>query len=141
VPNINTIPGRDVFFLDSRVLPDYDLANVKERVKAIASQAAAPFGVTLEMEAAQKLQAPPATPADAPVVQALQRAIKEVYGREAKPQGIGGGTVAAFFRQAGLPAAVWMTVSDTAHQPNEFVLLSNMLGDARVLAHVFLQAD
>ncbi len=31
-----------------------------------------------------------------------------------------------------------MTVSHTAHQPNEFCLLSNMVGDARVLAHVFL---
>ena len=29
-------------------------------------------------------------------------------------------------------------VSHTAHQPNEFSLLSNMLGDARVMAHVFL---
>ena len=76
-----------------------------------------------------------------PVVQALMRAIREVYGREAQPQGIGGGTVAAFFRQQGLPAAVWMTVSQTAHQPNEFTLLSNLLGDARVLAHVFLTAE
>lgn len=32
-----------------------------------------------------------------------------------------------------------MTVSQTAHQPNEFSLLSNILGDARVLAHVFLE--
>jgi succinyl-diaminopimelate desuccinylase len=75
------------------------------------------------------------------VVTALQRAIRRVYGREATPRGIGGGTVAAFFRQAGLPAAVWMTVSDTAHQPNEFCLLSNLLGDARVLAHVFWEGD
>ena len=57
------------------------------------------------------------------------------------PRGIGGGTVAAFFRQQGLPAAVWMTVSQTAHQPNEFCLLSNLVGDARVLAHVFLEEE
>jgi succinyl-diaminopimelate desuccinylase len=74
-------------------------------------------------------------------VQALQQAIRQVYNREARPMGIGGGTVAAFFRQAGLPAAVWMTVNDTAHQPNEFSTLTNLLGDARVLAHVFLLAD
>ncbi|OGP69719.1 MAG: hypothetical protein A2Z73_01290 [Deltaproteobacteria bacterium RBG_13_60_28] len=83
----------------------------------------------------------PPTAADAPVVQALMRAIREVYGREAGPRGIGGGTVAAFFRQKGLPAAVWMTVTQTAHQPNEFCLLSNLLGDARVLAHVFLEEE
>jgi succinyl-diaminopimelate desuccinylase len=139
VGNINTIPGRDVFYLDCRVLPEIDLEQVKARVFAIGTEVAQRFGVTLEVEPVQDLQAAPATAPDAPVVLALQRAIREVYGREAKPQGIGGGTVAAFFRQQGLPAAVWTTVSDTAHQPNEFCLLSNLLGDAKVLAHVFLE--
>ena len=138
VENINTIPGRDVFYLDSRVLPEYDLAEVKARVEDIGRQAAAPFGVELRVEVVQELKSPPATDPDSPVVQALIKAIRAVYGREARPQGIGGGTVAAFFRQQHLPVAVWMTVSHTAHQPNEFCLLSNMVGDARVLAHVFL---
>ncbi|RJR45811.1 MAG: M20 family metallo-hydrolase [Deltaproteobacteria bacterium] len=139
VPNINTIPGRDVFYLDCRVLPDYELARVKERVLALGEEAARRFGVSLQVEPVQELPSAPSTPQDAPVVLALARAIREVYGREAQPRGIGGGTVAAFFRQAGLPAAVWMTVTQTAHQPNEFSLLSNILGDARVLAHVFLE--
>ena len=139
VSNINTIPGRDVFYLDCRVLPEIDLEQVKARVRAIGNEVAQRFGVTLEVEPVQDLLAAPATAADAPVVLALQRAIRKIYGREAKPQGIGGGTVAAFFRQQGIPAAVWMTVSDTAHSPNEFCLLSNLLGDAKVLAHVFLE--
>jgi succinyl-diaminopimelate desuccinylase len=141
VPNINTIPGRDVFYLDCRVLPDYDLGRVKERITAMAREVAGRFGVTLEVEAEQELPSAPPTDPMAPVVTALKRAIREVYGREGIPRGIGGGTVAAFFRQVGLPAAVWMTVSDTAHQPNEFCLLSNLVGDARVLAHVFLGGD
>lgn len=141
VPNINTIPGRDVFYLDCRVLPGYDLARVKERVLALGEEAARRFGVGLKVEPVQELPSAPPTALDAPVVQALIRAIREVYGREAEPRGIGGGTVAAFFRQQGLPAAVWMTVSQTAHQPNEFCLLSNLLGDARVLAHVFLEEE
>ena len=138
VENINTIPGRDVFYLDCRVLPEIDLARVMSRVRAIGAEVVEKFGVTLEVEPVQELPSAPPTSPEAPVVLALQRAIREVYGRQATPQGIGGGTVAAFFRQQGLPAAVWMTVSDTAHQPNEFCLLSNLLGDARVLAHVFL---
>ncbi len=141
VGNINTIPGRDVFYLDCRVLPEIDLERVQERVRAIGGEVAQRFGVTLEVEPVQDLRAAPATAPEAPVVLALQQAIREVYGREAKPRGIGGGTVAAFFRQANLPAAVWMTVSDTAHQPNEFCLLSNLLGDSRVLAHVMLMAE
>jgi succinyl-diaminopimelate desuccinylase len=141
VPNVNTIPGRDVFYLDCRVLPDYDLGVVKERIRQIATEVARRFGVSLTVEAVQDLPSAPPTHPEAPVVQALKRAIREVYGREAEPRGIGGGTVAAFFRQAGLPVAVWMTVSDTAHQPNEFCLLSNLVGDARVLAHVFWSGD
>lgn len=140
VGNINTIPGRDVFYLDCRVLPDYDLGLVKKRVEAIGKETAGKFGVSLKVEPVQELKSPPPTDPEAPVVQALVRAIREVYGREARPQGIGGGTVAAFFRQRGLPAAVWMTVTHTAHQPNEYCLLSNLVGDARVLAHVFLSA-
>ena len=141
VPNINTIPGRDVFYLDCRVLPDYDLARVKERVRAIAEAAAEKFGVTLEVSPVQTLASAPPTAPDAPVVKALQQAIRQVYGREANPQGIGGGTVAAFFRQQGLPAAVWMTANDCAPQPNEFCFLSLLLGDAKVLAHVCLMAE
>ncbi len=141
VPNINTIPGRDVFYLDCRVLPGYDLARVKERVLAIAQEAGRPFGVSVHLEVVQELTSPPATDPGAPVVRALAHAIQAVYQRQATPQGIGGGTVAAFFRQRGLPAAVWMTVSQTAHQPDEFCLLSHLVGDAKVLAHVFLQED
>ncbi|MBM4285901.1 MAG: M20 family metallo-hydrolase [Deltaproteobacteria bacterium] len=140
VPNINTIPGRDVFYLDCRVLPDYDLEQVKERVLALGSAAARPLGVTLTVEPVQELPSAPPTSPEASVVRALQEAVRQVYGREATPQGIGGGTVAAFFRQVGLPAAVWMSVSQTAHQPNEFCSLNKLVGDAQVLAHVFLMA-
>jgi succinyl-diaminopimelate desuccinylase len=140
VPNVNTIPGKDVFYLDCRVLPDYDLGQVTERVRAIATAAANRFGVSLEVEAVQTLPSAPPTAPEAPVVRALAQAIRRVYGRDATPQGIGGGTVAAFFRQAGLPAAVWMTANDCAHQPNEFCLLSHILGDAKVLVHVCLAA-
>jgi len=141
VENINTIPGRDVFYLDCRVLPEFDLERVKERVEALGKEAAAKFGVSLTVEPVQELPSPPPTDPDAPVVKALVKAIREVYGREARPQGIGGGTVAAFFRQRHLPAAVWMTVTYSAHQPNEYCLLSNVVGDARVLAHVFLSEE
>jgi succinyl-diaminopimelate desuccinylase len=141
VPNINTIPGRGVFYLDCRVLPDYDLDQVTARVRAMAAEAAGKFGVTVEVEPVQTLPSAPSTKPEAPVVKALQEAVRQVYGREATPQGIGGGTVAAFFRKEGLPAAVWMTANDCAHQPNEFCYLSHVLGDAKVLAHVSLMAE
>ena len=59
VPNINTIPGKNVFYLDCRVLPDYDLARVTERVRAIATEAAGKFGVSIDVEPVQTLASAP----------------------------------------------------------------------------------
>jgi len=138
VPNINSIPGEDIFYLDSRVLPHYSLQSVEERIQQICREVETQFGVTIALSSKQRAAAAPPTGANAPVVQALKRSIAAVKGSEAKLIGIGGGTVAAAFRAAGLPAAVWSTLEDTAHQPDESSLISNTLSDAKVLAHLFI---
>jgi succinyl-diaminopimelate desuccinylase len=137
VPNVNTIPGKDVFFMDSRILPGYDVTVVKETIGRICRDVERRLEVRIETEVVEEAPAAPPTSPDAPVVKALEKAVKHVHGRKAHPRGIGGGTVAAIFRRAGLPAAVWLTSSDSPHQPNEFVPLVNLVGDARIFAHVF----
>ena len=139
VPNINTIPGEDTFYIDSRVLPRYKLMDVVSEMRKMADEIEEKFGVSIEIIAIQQEQAPPPTPNDAPVVVALQRAIKDVYGVDAAPVGIGGGTIAAFFRKEGYPVAVWSRIGQTAHQPNENCLIENMIGNAKVYARLFLQ--
>jgi len=138
VPNVNTIPGEDVFYLDSRVLPQYPIDEVQREAERICRTVELDTGVRIEVEAVMKDQASAPTPADAPVVLGLQKAVEAVYGRKAQPGGIGGGTVAAFFRRAGLPVAVWSTSCETAHQPNEYCPLHTLVGDAKVFAHLFL---
>ncbi len=140
VPNVNTIPGEDVFYIDCRVLPEYDIAKVLRRVKTICGQVDRKFGTTSTIETTQRENAAPPTPADAPVVTSLLKAIQRVYGVQAKPMGIGGGTVAAHIRRAGAPAAVWARMDETMHGPNEYAIIPNLLGDAKVLVHVMLQA-
>ncbi len=140
VPNINTIPGRDVFYLDCRILPQYKVEEIIEFAKERAEEVAQELGLSILVEPVYRQDAINPTSEDAPVVKALIEAIKRVTGIEAKPMGIGGGTVAAFFRKAGLPAAVWMTMPDSAHQPNEYCLISNIMSDAKVLACLYLNA-
>ena len=139
VPNVNTIPGEDVFYLDCRILPQYSLQEVHGRIRSMADDIERRFGVRIEIKAVQDVQAPAPTPEDAPVVPALQEAIRAVYRLQANPEGIGAGTVAAYFRRDGYPAAVWCRIGQTAHQPNENCLISNMMGNAKVYAHLFLQ--
>lgn len=139
VPNINTIPGEDVFYLDCRLLPESSIEEVEKQMKEIIKKIEAQFKVKIILEEEQRAPAAPPTSAKAPVVLALRQAIKDVYHEEAKPKGIGGGTVAALFRRMGFQAACWSRIDETAHQPNEYCLIENMTGDAKVFAHLFLQ--
>ena len=54
--------------------------------------------------------------------------------------GIGGGTVAAYLRGAGYDTVVWATVAETAHMPNEYCVIDYMVGDAKIMAHVMMNA-
>lgn len=139
VPNINTIPGEDIFYMDSRILPRVKLDEVKNTIRDMTKKIEKEFDVTVTVEDVQVAPAAPPTSPDAPVVSALRKAIKDVYNKEAKPIGIGGGTVAALFRRANFDAACWSRVEETAHQPNEYCVIDNMMGDAKVFAHIFLQ--
>jgi len=139
VPNINTIPGEDVFYMDARLLPRYGIADVEKEIRKAIRGVEAKCQVAITLEEKQAAAAAPPTSPKAPVVMALKKAIKEIYDENGKPKGIGGGTVAAFFRHAGFSAACWSKVDETAHQPNEYCHIDNMIGDAKVFAHIFLQ--
>ncbi len=138
VPNVNTVPGRDVFYVDCRVLPIYGIDEVLASAGRIAKEISDELGVEVELEPVHRQPATDPTPADAPVVAALARSIRKVTGKAARPMGIGGGTVAAFFRRAGLPAAVWITETGVPHQPNEFSLISSLLLDAKIFATLYM---
>ena len=138
VPNVNTVPGDHTFYMDCRVHPKYDQDDVVKSVQAIVAKNDADRGTSTTVEVVQRQDAAPPTPVDAPVVGALKAAVKEVYDVEARPMGIGGGTVAAFIRKKGFGAAVWACMDETMHGPNEYCILDNLLGDAKVFAHLVL---
>jgi succinyl-diaminopimelate desuccinylase len=125
--------------MDCRILPQYGVEQVFSYARELASFVGSELQVIIQVEPVYRQEATAPTSTSAPVVQALKKAIKEVKGLDAKPMGIGGGTVAAFFRRAGLPAAVWSTESDTPHQPDEYCLISNIMADAKVFATIFLE--
>ena len=139
VGNINTIPGEDVFYMDCRVLPQYDLGDVLTAIEKITKTVERKFCVKIEISKQQYVQSVLPTPADAPVVCALKDAIARVYHLPAFAGGVGAGTVAAYLRKKGYPVAVWSKTNMNAHQPDENCPIDNMLGNAKVFAHLFLQ--
>ncbi|OBQ45870.1 M20 family metallo-hydrolase [Halodesulfovibrio spirochaetisodalis] len=134
VPNINTVPGLDVFYVDCRVLPGYELADIRKEIKKLGDEVVAEYGVEITYEDHQANQSTTQTPVDSEVVTKLDRAIKKVYNVTPQPKGVGGGTVAAHLRDEGHPVACWSKLVPNAHVPNEKSRISCNIGDAKVIA-------
>ena len=131
VDNVNTIPGRDVSYMDCRVLPEYSNQEVVSFVREFLESRRGDFDVSLEV--VQDESSPP-TSESSEVVLRLKRAIKAARNIEANVCGIGGNTCAAFFRKAGFETAVWSTTDGKAHEPNEYAKVDNLIEDAKVFA-------
>jgi succinyl-diaminopimelate desuccinylase len=89
------------------------------------------------VEVVQRNSSPP-TSEDSEVVRLLKKSLRIARGVSAGVYGMGGNTCGAFFRRAGFQTAVWSTVDNTAHQPNEYCRIENLISDAKVFATLAL---
>jgi len=135
VPNINNIPATDVFYLDCRILPSYDIKDIDAEVSKIVKEIEAEYKVKINIETLQK-QASLPTAADAGLVKCYADAVRKVNNIEPKIIGIGGGTFAAYVRNMGLPAVVAGRIYGSLHAPNEKASIKFTLCDAKIIAHV-----
>ncbi|MBM4237736.1 MAG: M20 family metallo-hydrolase [Euryarchaeota archaeon] len=134
VGNINTVPGEDVFYLDFRILPDYEADEVLKTVKKIAKLFEERTDADIKVENEQTTSAGQPSPTDNEAMKALVSAIKTVRDVEPVARGIGGGTCANLFRLAGFDAYAWQTVDEVAHSINEYSKVDNLVNDAKVFA-------
>jgi len=136
VDSINIVPGTETFAFDCRVLPGIPKADVEKIVDEEMARTEKKFGVKMTRRYMQCAEAAPVTPVEAPVVQMLAKAVKDVLKVEPKVAGVGGGTCGAFFRKAGTPAAVWGLGDTTEHMPNEYIQICHLTEGTKVLAHM-----
>lgn len=141
VPNINTMPGRDVFYMDCRLLPGLSSRLVLAEIDKLMAETEAACGVKCEYEIAELREAAPASDSDHPFMQGLCNAVDEVYGIRPEAKGIGGNTVAAVFRKKGIPCVVWARLVANAHMPNECSRISWTLGDAKIISSLALNCQ
>ena len=134
VGNVNTIPGVDVSYFDCRVLPVYNLDDVVSDIKRKIRQFEKQYHTTIRFEEVEKEPAGPATAKDSDVALLLGRAVSKIS--KVRPQfvGIGGQTVGNLFRRDGIPTAVWSTIDDVPHEPNEYSKIANLINDTKVFA-------
>lgn len=134
VPNINTVPGLDIFYIDCRVLPEYDLDDIMKAMRALADPVEKTYGVTIAIEALRKDPAPQPTSVDSPIMKVLRHAVKNVCNCELQPMGSGGLTVSSQLRAEGFDAVVWARMYHNPHTPNERSSIAWTLEGAHVMA-------
>ena len=134
VGNVNTIPGLDVSYFDCRVLPVYSLDDVEADIKKKIKQFEEKYHTKIRFEEVEKAPAGPATAHDSDVALLLSRAVSKISKVKPRFVGIGGQTVGNLFRREGIPTAVWSTIDDVPHEPNEYSKIANLINDTKVFA-------
>lgn len=136
----NIVPGEHTFIFDCRVLPNYKIDDILADAHNIAEELKKEFQdenlPEIHFEVLQRLDAPIPTDPNSKIVQSLKEALINLRGTNPKIGGIGGGTFAAHFRKLGIPAVVWATLDEMAHQPNEYAKISNIVEDAKTIAYL-----
>lgn len=138
VESPNVLPGKDVFVMDMRILPGIKIGDVVREIDRVAARYEYRYKVNINYEFLQRVDAPKPTPPDARIVVNLVESLKEL-GITPRVGGIGGGTCAAILREVGIPTVVWSTVDETAHQPNEYTVIDNILTDTKVFISTIMK--
>lgn len=141
VPNTNTIPGKERFDFDCRVLPSVSLDEAFKVVDEVRKDIEKRTGAKIDL-VIDKTDAADPTSAESDIAKLLISAIKKVLNITPKTGGIGGGTFAALFRRRGIPAVVWSQECESAaHQPDEFIEIQHLVNNSKVFALMMLGAN
>lgn len=139
VPNVNTISGKEVFYLDCRVLPCYTFKEVIAKIEELAKKIEEKHHVSIAVTIDNCEESSPTTNENAEVVQKLKKAIRAAYGTVCKTGGVGGATVGCAIRKLGIDVAVWSSAIPNYHQPNEGAKISYAIGDAKTFVQLLFE--
>lgn len=137
VENLNTIPGYDEFSMDVRLLPAYHIDDVIAIARDLAIEHERMTGAKITVSEIQRHESGKPSSTDTEGFIALRDAVQYITGNKPTAVGVGGGTCANFFRARGLDAYVWQCGGGTLHAPNEHVVMSNLVTDAKVFATLY----
>ncbi len=137
VEGINTIPGNDVVYWDCRILPEYDIQDVLEEMRAFGRSYSHQFGVSVDVETIMT-EGASAVNLNSWIVKRLQESVTEALRIKPRLVGIGGGTFAGILRKKNIESVVWSVQNETsAHQTNEWELVSSYTKTADVFQKLF----
>lgn len=137
----NRIPSKFVFYADLRLIPEHPFEEVNKSVRDMADEMEKSSGARIEIKEVNKTPPASVTSADAPVLAALDRAIRAQLGVEPKHVGSSNVTAASSLREKGLAVVAWEIQEAMYYRPEEYALISDHLKQAKVLARMLFDTS
>ena len=144
--NTNVLPGKVVFKVDRRMIPEEDAANVEASIRGTIENAAASFapprgGQQLKVSIRRLLLARPMVPlqGNAPLVNAIQSHAAEVFGEQIPAIGTPLYTDVRLYAERGIPGVIYgagprTVLQSNAKRADEHVVLEDLRRATKVIA-------
>ena len=146
--NTNVVPGKVVFKLDRRMIPEENPAEIETTLRRVIAEAAATFnaeaqggteGITVEIRRILLAHALKPLPGNRPLVEALQKHGEAVFGEPIPTSGTPLYTDVRLYGEAGVPAAIYGAGPRTVFESNakradEHVVLEDLRRATKVVA-------
>jgi succinyl-diaminopimelate desuccinylase len=138
--NTNVVPGKVVFKLDRRMIPEENPAEVENAIRGVIARAAAECpGVRADVRRLLLAHAWKPDARNAPLVQALQRHGESVFGEPIPTSGTPLYTDVRLFGARGIPAAIYGAGPRTVRESNakradEHLVLEDLRRATKVVA-------
>ena len=148
--NTNVIPGKVVFKLDRRMIPEEDPTQVEAELRALLETEVARFnasrqdeGIRIDVQRMLLARAMQPLPGNAPLVQALQKHGSEVFGEPIPALGTPLYTDVRLYVERGIPGVIYgagpRTVLEShAKRADERVELNDLRRATKVMARALL---
>ncbi len=138
--NTNVVPGKVVFKLDRRMIPEENAAQVEADVRRVIEEAAAQCpGIRIEIKRLLLAHSLQALPGNAPLVEALQRHGQTVLGKPIPTCGTPLYTDVRLYCAQGIPAVIYgagpaTVLESNAKRADEHLVLDDLRKATKVVA-------
>ncbi len=138
--NTNVVPGKVVFKLDRRMIPEENAADVEADIRRIIAETAAALpGITVDIKCLLLANAMRPLPGSQPLVQAIQKHGEELFGEPIPAMGTPLYTDVRLYAEAGIPGVIYgagprSVLESHAKRNDERVVLEDLRRATTVIA-------
>ncbi|HEX2011632.1 MAG TPA: M20/M25/M40 family metallo-hydrolase [Roseateles sp.] len=143
--NTNVVPGKVTLKLDRRMIPEEDPVAVEADLRELIAKAAAGYpGITVEIKRLLLARALQPLPGNKPLVDALQKHGRAVFGEEIPTSGTPLYTDVRLYGEHGIPAAIYgagprTVLESNAKRADEHLVLEDLRRATKVVARAVFE--